>query len=524
MKSTIFNRYNPIHSMKLLTCLFIALLVPQAVCHADDAISQWVHFNPHGKLVYQSLRRGDRIMDFSYAGYGGGGVPIPEFPVKATVSPGQPGMDDSLAIQDAIDKVSQMEIPGDPRGAVLLSPGTFNCQTTINITASGVVLRGSEGTIIRLSGPAHLAINISGKKNVTPARHTVRITDAYVPSGTDVFDVEDAQGLAVGNTIQIVRPVTRAWVEFMGMANLLRNDRQQRWLSGNLDAERVIKNIDGNRITVTVPLSDSYDATYLDPPGATAAKVTVSGLISQVGLEHVRIECPPQAVGISYPSYQSIHVDDAVDAWVRDVQIANTIGAVDILAGASRVTVQRVSVTHEEATIGAAKPGDFGADGTQTLFDRCTGTGNNLFYLITLGRLQGPNVALHCTFHGNGHIEPHMRWSTGLLLDNCKVMGSGGIDLMNRGIMGSGHGWTMGWGVAWNCSAKELLIQKPPGAMNWAIGCQGNPTNQPMPGTNQPILPSGEFDSPGAPVSPASLYLAQLRQRLGPDAVKNIGY
>jgi len=510
--------------MKLFACFLITLLVPPAVCQADDAISQWVHFDSHGKLVYQTFAGGDRIMDFSFAGYDGGGVAIPEVAVKVTVSPGQPGTDDSLAIQDAIDKVSQMPIVDGHRGAVLLSPGIFNCQSTLNITAGGVVLRGSEGTILRLSGPAHLAINVSGKKTVTPAGHPVRITDEYIPSGTDAFDVKDARGLAAGDTIQIVRPVTRAWVQFMGMANLLRNDRQQKWLSGNLDAERVIKAIDGNRITVTVPLSDNYDAKYLDPPGATVAKVTVSGVISQVGLEDLRIECPPQAVGIDFPSYQSIHVDDAVDAWVRDVQIANTIGAVDVLAGASRVTVQRVSVTHEEATIGAAKPGDFGADGTQTLFDQCTGTGNNLFYLITMGRVQGPNVALHCTFHGNGHIEPHMRWSTGLLLDNCKVTGSGGIDLMNRGIMGSGHGWTMGWGVAWNCSAKELLIQEPPGAMNWAIGCQGDPTNQPMPGTKQPMLPSGEFDSQGTAVAPASLYLAQLRQRLGPDAVKNIGY
>ena len=37
-------------------------------------------------------------------------------------------------------------------------------------------------------------------------------------------------------------------------------------------------------------------------------------------------------------------------------------------------------------------------------------------------------------------------------------------------------------------------------------------------------LPSGLIESQGKPVTPQSLYLAQLAERLGPDALKNIGY
>jgi hypothetical protein len=249
----------------------------------------------------------------------------------------------------------------------------------------------------------------------------------------------------------------------------------------------------------------------------------VSGLISQVGIERLRIESQPQAIAIEDPQFGALHLDDVVDSWVRDLNVVDTIGCVDVGADASRVTVQHVNVSHSVATLGHAKPGDFGANGTQTLFDRCTGIGSNLFYVYTLGRLQGPNVVLNCSFRGDGHIEPHMRWSTGLLVDNCQTPG-GGIDLMNRGIMGSGHGWTMGWGVVWNCSAGELLIQRPPGAMNWAIGCRGTKTSESMPGGSEEKLPNGVFDSPGIPVAPTSLYLEQLRERLGPRAVKNIGY
>ncbi len=95
---------------------------------------------------------------------------------------------------------------------------------------------------------------------------------------------------------------------------------------------------------------------------------------------------------------------------------------------------------------------------------------------------------------------------------------------MNRGIMGSGHGWTVGGAVAWNCVARTYQIQQPPGAMNWAIGCVGESVPGAMPFGDAPLLPQGTVDSAGTPVVPGSLYLAQLRERLGAEAVKNIGY
>ncbi|SEL07495.1 hypothetical protein SAMN04488505_1011434 [Chitinophaga rupis] len=71
-----------------------------------------------------------------------------------------------------------------------------------------------------------------------------------------------------------------------------------------------------------------------------------------------------------------------------------------------------------------------------------------------------------------GWIQLHQRCATGLLLDGCNVP-DGGIDLMNRGAMGSGHGWAIGWAVVWNCKAQLFLNQQPPGAANWVIGNQG---------------------------------------------------
>jgi hypothetical protein len=502
------------------SCLLVLSILYSGQVGSAQTQSDWARLGSDGKLVYKALPSSDHIMDFSFAGYGGGGVAIPEVPAKIAINP---GADDSAAIQKAIDQVSEMPLVNGHRGAVQLSAGVFNCNSTLNIKASGVVLRGVDGTILRLTGTPHVAIVAAGKRVAAPEDGSTSISDVYVPSGADGFSVVDVSELHTGDTISITRPVTKAWLALMGMDQLVRNGKPEKWISGTLETQRVIKRIDGNRITLTVPLSDNYDSHYLNPPGTIVAKMTVSGLISAVGIEHLRIESPPQAIAIVAPQFQALHLLDVTDAWVRDVEIIDTINSIDIGAGSSRVTIQRVDIKHTVATLGAAKPGDFGGTGTQMLFDHCSCTGDNLFYFATLGRTQGPNVVLNCTFHGNGHVQPHMRWSTGLLLDNCEVP-RGSIDLMNRGIMGSGHGWTMGWGVAWNCTAKSFVIQQPPGAMNWAIGCRGTEKNEPMPGGTSEKVPNGIIDSPETPVTPASLYLEQLKERLGPQALKNIGY
>src|SRR4030095_479519 len=66
--------------------------------------TQWVSVNQDGKLSYKTLEKGDRIMDFSYAGYRGGGVSIPAVTVQISLSP--VAGDNTDAIQQAIDKVS----------------------------------------------------------------------------------------------------------------------------------------------------------------------------------------------------------------------------------------------------------------------------------------------------------------------------------------------------------------------------------------------------------------------------------
>lgn len=134
----------------------------------------------------------------------------------------------------------------------------------------------------------------------------------------------------------------------------------------------------------------------------------------------------------------------------------------------------------------------------------------------------GPIVALNFSSDHPGGISPHQRWATGLLADGAQLSGTTagrpGIAFLNATNAGSGHGWVVGWAVAWNVTSPYVTVQQPPGTMNWCIGCVGQQVNTPL------GMLSGVFDSPGVPVLPASLYLAQLRERLGDQALANIGY
>ena len=522
----------------LFTCTYTASLSQSGAKKANTGKSEWVYLNKSGKLVYKTTPAGDKIMDFSHAGFMGGGIALPIVPVKITIQPSG-GEDDTKTIQSAIDAVAAMPLQNGYRGAVLLAPGTFNCSETITISASGVVLRGSGsgagGTTVFMKGGKHVALAIgSGRSNQLPGESAVpeaspsvlgetKISDAYVPSGINSFTVDNAKGFAAGDMIEIIRPVTDAWIHLMQMDNLVRDGKPQTWIgkTRNLVMQRKITGIKGNIISVDVPLSDSYDSRYLNPPGTRVTRIKPPGRVTQSGIENLHVQCPPLESAYGNAPYSGIRLAGN-DCWVKNVFFEETMNTT-VFAG-NRNTMERVIIKHSYPNLGASKPADFSFEGSQNLVDRCESNGGNTYFVWTSSLISGPNVVLNSTFRGYGsRLQPHQRWATGLLFDNCTLM-EGGIDFINRGVAGSGHGWTMGWGVAWNNMAKTFIIQNPPGAANWAIGNTGARLKTARLFDSAPILEEGYFDSHNQPVAPQSLYLAQLQERLGKQALVNIGY
>jgi hypothetical protein len=129
--------------------------------------SQWAKRGASGKLIYQMLQSGDRIADFSCAGYGRGGT-LPSFPVRKKVVPS--GLDDTAAIQAAIDETASLPLIHGVRGAVMLERGRFHCSSTLRLNADGVVLgrsgSGESDTVIEMTGEPHRAIAVDAKSAV----------------------------------------------------------------------------------------------------------------------------------------------------------------------------------------------------------------------------------------------------------------------------------------------------------------------------------------------------------------------
>jgi hypothetical protein len=506
--------------------------VPPSGCRAlfdnGGPASTWVFYNAAGQLQYRTVdSRGDKIMDFSHAGYMGGGVALPVVATKVTLSPTASG-DDTPRIQTAINQVAAMAPDARGiRGAVLLNAGTYRLNGTLNINTSGVVLRGAGsgtgGTILNLGSTAHNAISVAGSGSWAIGS-SVAITNSYVPSGTRTINVSNASGFAVGDTVVVQRPVTSSWVQFMSMHDLVRNGAPQTWLSTStiIRTDRTISAISGNQITLDVPLTDSIDATYLNPPGGNLAKYTYAGRISQVGLEKLRIMAPGGQNPDSPPSYKAFGMSAVIDSWAQDIFGSDLRAGVSVSDTGKRITLDRIVMSHTTPSNTAAKPNDYALSGPQTLVSRSKSlNAGGVYYVLTHSGDTGPFVLLDYQATGGISVQPHQRWATGMLTDRSDV--EGGIEYMDRGYFGSGHGWTMGWGVAWNNTADTFTIQRPPGTQNWAIGYKGAILDMVEPGSSyQPAR--GIHESPNVFVQPGSLYLAQLCERLGPQALTNIGY
>ena len=142
---------------------------------------------------------------------------------------------------------------------MLLAAGTFQLSGSLTLATSGVVLRGSGsgagGTVLNVTGSPRMVLSIAGTGSWSKGTATT-VTDPYVPSGAVTLHVASASGLKVGSPVLVERPVTQAWVDFMGMNDMVRNGMTQTWIE------------DGNRVPVTV--------IDLGPNTVTAIKTTVT--------------------------------------------------------------------------------------------------------------------------------------------------------------------------------------------------------------------------------------------------------
>lgn len=487
--------------MRLAFCVLAATVLSAQV------ISDWAFEGPDHRLHYRYDAHGNSIMDFSSAGYRGSGVKLPTVAAAQRLTP--IGGDNTARIQAALDTAN---------GAVVLAPGEYQMAGTLCITRSGVVLRGEKGATIRLTRGPHRFLEIRGTGTWREEGAPSPIVSAYVPAGYNAVQVRDPPAFHPGDQVLVLHPITAEWIHFMGMDTLVRGGQPRTWIEAGsvIRTDRTVESVVGDVVTFDAPLSDALDSHYTS---ASLVRYTFPGRIREAGVEGLRIVAPLDDAPGNATQYTVLLMDAVEDSWARDLDIQETQNGIVIGEGAKHLTLTNISITHSAPHSSTPAPADFALQGTQILLDRCRVTGEGTWPVITRSEATGPLVILNFTAD-HGGVAPHQRWTTGLLVDGGKFPGGTehkpGVAFANR-ASGSGQGWSVGWSVAWNVTSPFLLVQQPPGALNWCIGCIGTAITRG--GTA-----NGIFDRPGKVVEPTSLYIHQLHDRLGPDGPRNIGY
>lgn len=520
--------FPPLRWCARLSAATLALAVSLRAADVIPPPAISIKLGTDGRLAYSADAEGNRAIDFSHAGYGGGGEAIPFVAAKITVT--ADGRTDGRRIQAALDAVAALPAgPDGFRGAVLLASGRFVIEGSLRVNASGVVLRGSgqdekTGTVLVASGQSRRTlIEVGGRGDRAEiADSRKKITDAFVPVGAKKVTVEDAAGFPVGTAIVVRRPSTAAWITDVGMGTFSgwRPERIS-WSPGSRDIvwERVVTAVEGNTLTLDAPITNSLDAKL---GGGTVARYEFPGRIERVGVEHLR--CVSE-FDRAFPqdeehAWAGIALDKVANAWVRQVTAQHFVCyAVAVQADAKAITVEDCTALDPVSELAAYRRRTFSIAGQLTLVQRCTST-RGLHDFTTGFATAGPNVFLQC--RANEALDwsgPSESWASGVLYDNVIIRGNA-LRMLNRGPEVQGAGWTAANSLLWNCESTEIQIQSPPGAQNQAYGSKGLIVDDNL----RPDLRRAPYQPfvRGGAQKPDSLYLAQLAERRGPQAAARL--
>ena len=476
--------------------------------------SKFVKLNKDGSLKYLPDEKGNIIPDFSRVGYYAGDKNIPDVAAVKTIEPAANGTSEAI-IQSAIDELSKKSLDKNGfRGAILMKKGTYKISEEIKLEASGIVLRGegdnSNGTrLVALSKKQVSLINVSGKGNISEIKNTrVKITNEYVPVGSFSFTVSSAAGFSKGDKIIVFRPGTDQWIKDLKMNRIEDRGGTKQWEAKeyNLQFERVITKIEGNKIFVDNPIVMAMETKY---GGGEIYKYSFDGRISHIGIENMYFESEFESDTSENHAWNAITFNRIEQGWIRNVT-AKYFGfsCVNLESLAKNISVLNSNCYDHKSVITGSRRYSFSNNGQLNLFMNCKATDGRHDY-VTGARTNGPNVFYNCTAaKTHADIGPHHRWSSGTLYDNITTDGE--INIQDRGNWGSGHGWSGVTQVVWNCTVKRAAIQSPwVNGKNYCIGMKGEKYDGRL-----KERPDAEWEGQNQEgLQPVSLYEAQLKAR-----------
>ena len=364
------------------------------------------------------------------------------------------------------------------------------------------------------------------------------ITDKYVPVGARSFNVVSAKALKAGDKVVIRRIGNQAFIKAIGEDSATIG--RYRWRPFNINYDRVITEVKNNTITIDAPIFCAIDDSF---GGGEVVKCDDKGRLEQVGVENLRgiSEYNPGVRMTSYgnmdrgnfddktrPHYEGdeyysdenhyfnfISLTNVKNGWVRNISALHFgSSVVNAANGTKWITVQDCESREPVSIRAGARRFTYMLSGQLSLVQRCfSQKGRHSF---VMGTNSSGNVFLNCeAVNPYSTSEPHANWITGGLYDNVKA------PLSARYWKDISIGWAGANIVFWNCEG-DFLTQSPPTAKNYSFGHIG--INAVIFNTFFQDLtkPRGHVESMDKHVTPKSLYLSQLKERIGEQAVKNI--
>lgn len=462
--------------------------------------------------------RSDEIPDFSRVGYHWGDDPVPDIPVKVSLSAPSDGSDARAMIQAAIDAV---ETPG----AVLLKAGKYNVSDVLHIKRSGVVLRGEgESTVLYCTSQKQIPTLVKVGGDSSPVYgESSEIVASYVAVGQMWVPVQEPEKFAPGDRVFIYRPATDAWLDAIHMREIAQNSSNSvvQWKASEYGMywERKIMAVEGRKIWLDNPVVMCIGG---DGFGTGILYKGSRERISECGVEYLAMDTrydPGKKNGSDFIDenhcWSALTFASAEHSWARGV-VTRHFGysCVSLDEGAKNITVSACRSYSPVATIDGSRRYAFNMRHCQLCLVQDCFCDDDRHQFVTGARLSGPNVFLRCTAtNARNDAGPHQRWATGTLYDNVTV--DGALNIQDRAGYGTGHGWTAVNFVCWNCSAKTICVQSPwATGQNWAIGCIGRKVAAARSYSDRlGARPDGIWQSAGVKTNPESLYESQLNDR-----------
>ncbi|KAF9968037.1 hypothetical protein BGZ70_007049 [Mortierella alpina] len=465
--------------------------------------------DPESSLGYIAYNHhGDRIMDFSMAGWNEGNTDLPDplldVPVLERLEP-RPEADsdadkgdDTQRIQQAIYrtvKITRASVNAStvvPTGALVLARGVYRIKKPLKISGSGLLFRGdSKGgsRIVCHWGPNDFryAVKVEGKDDEILDSTRIPIVADYSPVGSFFLNLDPAylqdSDLDVGDHVIVRRVGNDRWIESIGMDDFNSEKEGVRpWKTMQARMYRTIRSLNRETgiVQMDAPLSISVERQF----GGGWITQYNDRKIRALGIQYLDMVFP-QNIGRTSDdmldeegrgsedyrfsseifSNYALRLDNVCHMYLSHITTAFFHNFVSVGSVAHHLTMD--SIVHSYPDEMYSGQSAFQLSGQLMLIKNSVSQGS-FHYFVPISHVMGPNV-IHRVQAVNvgkpfqpmpldfapGDVGPHMKFCTGLLFD--QVVTDGTIQIVNRGDMGSGQGLSGANSVIWNSRAREGL-------------------------------------------------------------------